>query len=92
MPKGLPRTVNDNIEKCRSAAIAAVAAYNQPGPRFRTAQYLVMITIAWTAALHAVFYKYGRRPWYRKKTSEREKVSGMSKSMVSQSTGIFPNA
>lgn len=58
-----------NVDKCRDAALAAVEAYNRPGPRFRTAHYLVMIVIAWTALLHAVFYKRGRRPWYRKKTS-----------------------
>lgn len=69
MPKGLPLTVKDNLEKARSAAIAAVEVYNRPGPRFRTAQYLVMIVIAWTALFHAIFYRRGRRPWYRKKTS-----------------------
>lgn len=69
MPKGLPHTVKDNLEKCRSAAIAAVEAYNRPGPRFRTAQYLILITIAWTALFHAIYYRRGRRPWYRKRTS-----------------------
>ena len=69
MPKNLPHTVQDNLEKCRAAAIAAVEAYNRPGRRFRTEQYLVMIIIAWTALFHALFFKRGRRPWYRKKTS-----------------------
>jgi hypothetical protein len=32
MPKGLPVVAKDNLEKCRSAAIAAVDAYNRPGP------------------------------------------------------------
>ena len=67
MPKGLPQNVKDNIEKCRSAAIAAVEAYNRPGQRFRTAQFLVLIVIAWTALFHAIFYRKGRRPWYRQK-------------------------
>ncbi|MEW6323378.1 MAG: DUF3644 domain-containing protein [Acidobacteriota bacterium] len=66
MPKGLPQTVRDNLEKSRSAAIAAVDAYNRPGPRFRTAQYVVLIVMAWTAAFHAIFYRRGRRPWYRR--------------------------
>jgi hypothetical protein len=66
VPKGLPQTVRDNIEKCRSAAIAAVDAYNRPGPRFRTAQYVVLIIMAWTALFHAIFYRKGRRPWYRR--------------------------
>ena len=66
MPKGLPKNVKDNLEKCRTSAIAAVDVYNRPGPRFRTAQYIVLITMAWTALLHALFYRKGKRPWYRK--------------------------
>ncbi len=69
MPRGLPHTVRDNLEKCRGAAIAAVEAYNRPGPRFRTAQYIVMIVIAWSAFFHAVFYRRGEKPWFRKRTS-----------------------
>jgi hypothetical protein len=69
MPRGLSQTVRNNLEKCKAAAIAAVEAYNRPGRRFRTAQYIVLITIAWTAFFHAIFYKQKRRPWYRKRTS-----------------------
>ncbi len=69
MPRGLPQVVRENLEKCQSAALAAVESYNRPGPRFRTAQYLVMIVIAWTAFFHAVFYRRGERPWYRKRNS-----------------------
>ena len=69
MPRGLPQAVRDNIEKCRAATLAAVEAYNKPGPRFRTAHYLVLITIAWTALMHAIFYRRRRRPWYRSQGS-----------------------
>lgn len=67
MPTGLPRAVRDNLEKCRAAAIAAVEVYNRPGPRFRTAQYLILITVAWTALFHAIFFRRRKRPWYRKR-------------------------
>jgi hypothetical protein len=66
MSKGLPKTVKTNVEKCRSAAVAAVDVYNRPGSRFRTAHYIVLIILAWTALMHAVFYSQGRRPWYRR--------------------------
>jgi hypothetical protein len=69
VPKNLRKVVRDNIEKARSSALAAVDAYNRPGPRFRTAQYLVLIIIAWIGAFHAIFYKRGKRPWYRKQSS-----------------------
>jgi hypothetical protein len=43
VPKGLSSVVRDNLEKCRSAAIAAVDVYNRPGPGFRTAHYIVLL-------------------------------------------------
>lgn len=66
MSKGLPQVVRDNVDKCRSCAIAAVDVYNRPGPRFRTAHYIVLIVMAWTALFHAISYRKGKRPWYRK--------------------------
>src|SRR5882724_11296427 len=67
MSKGLPRAARDNIEKCRAATIAAVDVYNRPGPRFRTAHFIVLIVMAWTALLHAIFYRKRKKPWYKKK-------------------------
>ena len=48
--------------------MAAVEAYNKPGSRFRTAQYIVLIVMGWTALFHVIFFKSGHRPWHRKKT------------------------
>ena len=66
MPRGLPQAVKDNLEKCEMSTLAAVEAYNKPGKRFRTAHYLVMIIIAWTALFHAIFYKKNIKPWYKR--------------------------
>src|SRR5207244_4116767 len=66
MAKGLPQVVKDNLEKCGSSAIAAVETYNRPGPRFRTAQFVVLIIMAWTALFHALTYRKHKRPWYLK--------------------------
>jgi hypothetical protein len=76
MPRGLPQTVRDNIEKCQMSALAAVEAYNRPGKRFRTAQYLVMIIIAWTALFHAIFYRKNKKPWYKGKNRRYVRVDG----------------
>ena len=67
MPKGLPQSVKINIEKCRAAATAAVEVYNRPGTHFRTAHFLILIVIAWTACFHAYFYRKRVNPWYKKK-------------------------
>ncbi|MDO4231342.1 MAG: DUF3644 domain-containing protein [Lautropia sp.] len=74
MSRGLPKIVKEHLEKCRDSAIAAVDAYNRPGKRFRTAQYIVLIVMAWTALFHAVFYKKGEKPWYKKKGGGRKGV------------------
>lgn len=69
MAAKLKQDVKDNVVKCRHSAIAAVDVYNRTGPRFRTAQYIIMIVLAWTALFHAHFYQKNRRPWYEKKSS-----------------------
>jgi hypothetical protein len=68
MPKGLPQIVKDHIEKCRSSALAAVDSYNRSGSRFRTAQFVILIIIAWTALFHAVYYRRRRRPFFRRQS------------------------
>ncbi len=61
----LSTVVRANLDKCRWSALAAVEGYNKPGPRFRTAQYIVWINMAWCALFHAIFYKRSIRPWYK---------------------------
>lgn len=70
MPRGLPRAAKENLQKCHDAAIAAVDVYNRPGPRFRTAHFIVLIVLAWTAGFHAFFYKRSQKPWYTKKGNQ----------------------
>jgi hypothetical protein len=65
MSKGLSKNVREQLEKCRDSAIAAVEVYNRPSPRFRTAHYIVLIIMSWTALFHAIFYKQRRNPWYK---------------------------
>jgi hypothetical protein len=80
MPRGLPKSVKDQLEKARQSCIAAVDAYNRPGPSFRTAQFIVLMIIAWTGLYHAIFYQRRHNPWYRnRKTGRYEKVGGEPK-------------
>ncbi|MET4569825.1 DUF3644 domain-containing protein [Rhodanobacter soli] len=76
MPRGLPQAVKDNLEKCQLATLAAVDAYNRPGRKFRTAQFLVMIVIAWTALFHAIYYRRNIKPWYKLRNGRFERVDG----------------
>ncbi len=85
MPEEFSNLTKGNLEKCREAAIAAVDSYNRPGPKFRTAIYVVLIVLAWQAFFHAYFYKHNRKPWYRSRASKHknpvqyEKVDGEPK-------------
>jgi len=47
------------IIKAREAALAAVQNYNNPTAMFRTGNYIVLMTIAYTSLFHAVFLKDG---------------------------------
>ena len=69
MPRGLPNIVRENLQKACSAATAAVEVYNKPGPHFRAAHYIVLMTMAWTALFHAVFYRRRVKPWYTQRTA-----------------------
>ena len=73
MPAKLPKLTKNNIEKCRAAAIAAVESYNRPGPKFRTALFVVLIVVAWQAFFHAYFYKKNIKPWYQSRKSAHKK-------------------
>lgn len=46
----------------------AVAAYNNPMATFKSGTYVVLMHIAWTTLLLAVFYRKGVKPYYRKET------------------------
>jgi hypothetical protein len=76
VPK-LSSEASASLQKSRDAALLAVETYNRPGTVFRSGGYIVLMVIAWTALLHAGFFKRKVKPYYRKKGSKRfEKVNG----------------
>jgi hypothetical protein len=77
MPR-LPVEVVANVKKAREAAVLAVEIYNRPATAFRSAAYIVLMIIAWTALFHALFLRKRIKPYYRKRGSPRryERVDG----------------
>jgi hypothetical protein len=71
---GLPAKVRQLISKARDAAAVAVDVYNRPATAFRTAGYVVLMIIAWTALLHAIFERRKVAYYYRKKNSRRFEI------------------
>ncbi len=70
MPRGRSR-VRALVAKARDAALEAVAAYNNPMTRFKSGTYIVLMHVAWTALLLAIFRKRKMKPYYRKDGSNR---------------------
>lgn len=67
MPKGLPKVVKKCLEKSHDSALLAVETYNKPAIKFKSGGYVVLMTIAWTALFHAIFFKQKRKPFYKEK-------------------------
>ena len=52
--------------KARESACLAVEIYNKPLVTFRSSGYIVLMNIAWTSLMHAIFFRWGIKPFYRK--------------------------
>jgi len=78
MPKGLPKVVSSHLEKARESTVAAVDCYNRCGTKFRSGSYIVLMCIAWTSLLHAVFFKRKVKPFYRESEGSKrfKKIDG----------------
>lgn len=73
MSKRLPKRVKESLSKAIESALLAVEIYNKPATTFKTAGYVVLMSIAWTALLHSVFIKKKIKPIYKEKNSSRYK-------------------
>lgn len=63
--------VRGHLQKARESALLAVETYNRPGTVFRSGGYIVLMCIAWTALLHAIFFARKVKPFYRSKKNKR---------------------
>ena len=73
----LPLEATANSKKAREAALLAVDNYNRTGVGFRSANYIILMVIAWTALFHAIFAKRKIKPFYRRRNSRRfERIDG----------------
>lgn len=53
------------LNKARESACLAVEVHNKPLVTFRSGGYIVLMNIAWTALMHAIFFRWGIKPFYR---------------------------
>lgn len=71
MPRGPGQPVRDCLRKARESALQAVEIYNKPSSPFRSGAFIMLMVVAWTALHHAVFFKRGEKPYYRRRNSIR---------------------
>ncbi len=76
MPRGLPKSVKKCLEKSVDCALLAVETYNKPAIKFKSGGYIVLMTIAWTAFFHAIFFRKKIKPFYKKKNNRFEIKDG----------------
>jgi len=64
------------VVKARESALLALDIYNRPVTLFRSEGFIVMMIIAWTALLHAIFQKKGIKYTWVKEDGSDEIIDG----------------
>lgn len=64
MSRGLPLKQANLLEKAKESALLAVDIYNKPKTSFRAGGFIVLMSIAWTAIIHAIFEKQKKKYFY----------------------------
>jgi len=67
MSRGLPKLVKSYLGKARESALQAVALYNNPLASFRSGAFIVLMIIAWTSLLLAIFLRRRLKPYHRER-------------------------
>jgi len=70
----LRKNIKNLLEKAREASILAVNVYNNPVTVFRTSAYIVLMNIAWTSLLHAIYEMRGVKYYYKNPKDRRKYI------------------
>jgi hypothetical protein len=62
---GIKKSVRALISKVRESAVLAVHIYNSPGTVFRSGAFIVLMNIAWTSLIQAIFERDGVKYFYK---------------------------
>lgn len=64
------------LQKAKDSALLAVEVYNKPAVKFKSEGYIALMTLAWTALMHAIFLRKGKSPYYKGPNGRFIKVNG----------------
>ena len=79
MSRGLPKKVSNLLEKAKESALLAVDIYNKPKTSFRSSGFIVLMCIAWTSLLHAIFERKKIKYFDKKSSNRYIKIDGEKK-------------
>jgi hypothetical protein len=69
---GIKKSVRALIAKARESAMLAVNIYNSPGTVFRSGAFIVLMNIAWTSLIQAIFERDGVKYFYKDPKDRRK--------------------
>lgn len=64
------------VVKARESALLALDIYNRPATMFKSEGFIVMMIIAWTSLLHAIFHKKGITYNYKDNEGKNKYIDG----------------
>lgn len=79
MTARLPKATKELIEKAIDSATQAISTYIDPRSSFRTGNFTVLMTIAWTSLLHAYFEREKTKYFYKGENGRYVLVDGDKK-------------
>jgi len=62
------------LDKARESAMLAVNIYNSPGTVFRSSAFIVLMNIAWTSLMHAIFERDKIKYFYKDSRDKRKYI------------------
>jgi len=74
--KGFPYKVKEHLEKSIDSALLAVEIYNKPAVKFKSAGYIILMTVAWTSLFHAIFFIKKIKPFYKLTNGRFDRKAG----------------
>lgn len=75
----LEENVEGLVIKARESALLALDIYNRPLASFKSEGFIVMMVIAWTSLLHAIFEREGISYYYQNKDGENKQIDNEPK-------------
>ena len=68
----LKKSARALLQKARESAMLAVNIYNSPGTLFRSGAFVMLMNVAWTSLMHAIFERDGVKYFYKDPRDRRK--------------------